>query len=236
MVRDFHRIIGAEAREQMLDAGRPAAGRGRGVRRRRVQRDRHLPRLPRRPGRAAGRLRGRRRRRRRPAGTAPRSPSGSPGVLHGALSYLLQDEDGQTVESHSISAGLDYPGVGPEHALLKDTRPRRVPAGHRRRGDGRVPAAVPHRGHHPGDRVGARARRRARSWAASSGPDGVILVNLSGRGDKDVDTAAKWFGMIGRGESAEDASGTAIAEASLEGAGTAAPEQRPSGAVADVGA
>ena len=62
------------------------------------------------------------------------------------------------------------------------------------------------------------------------GPDGVVLVNLSGRGDKDVDTAAKWFGMIGRGESAEDASGTAIAEASLEGAGTAAPEHRPSGA------
>ena len=57
---------------------------------------------------------------------------GAPGVLHGARSYLLQDEDGQTVESHSISAGLDYPGVGPEHSLPARHRPRRVPADHRR--------------------------------------------------------------------------------------------------------
>ncbi len=88
---------------------------------------------------------------------------GRPGVLHGARSYLLQDEDGQTVESHSISAGLDYPGVGPEHAWLADIgranyRPITDAAGHER------PApAQPHRGHHPRHRVGARPGRRARA-------------------------------------------------------------------------
>ena len=86
---------------------------------------------------------------------------GSPGAFQGSFSYLLQDEDGQTIESHSISAGLDYPGVGPEHAFLKDTGRARVPADHRHRGDGRLLAAVPHRGHHPRDRVGARGGRRA---------------------------------------------------------------------------
>ena len=89
------------------------------------------------------------------------------------MSYLLQDEDGQTAESHSISAGLDYPGVGPEHALLKDLGRADVRAGHRRRGDGRVRAALPHRGHHPGDRVRARARRRAASSGRELGPDAV---------------------------------------------------------------
>ena len=70
----------------------------------------------------------------------------------------------------------------------------------------------PDRGHHPGDRV-ARTRSPARStWAASSGRTRLILVNLSGRGDKDIDTAAKWFGLIGEGQSAEDADGTAIAQ------------------------
>ena len=86
---------------------------------------------------------------------------GSPGALHGAMSYLLQDEDGQTAESYSISAGLDYPGVGPEHALLKDLGRATYRAGHRRRGHGRLRAALPHRGDHPGDRVRARHRRRA---------------------------------------------------------------------------
>ena len=135
------------------------------------------------------------------AGTRRRITGGSPGVLHGARSYVLQDEMGQTIESHSISAGLDYPGVGPEHAWLHDTGRATYRAGHRRRGDGRVPAALPHRGHHPGDRERARARRRAATSAASSGPDAIILVNLSGRGDKDVDTAAKWFGLVSDEES-----------------------------------
>ena len=88
---------------------------------------------------------------------------GRPGVLHGARSYMLQDEDGQTIESHSISAGLDYPGVGPEHAWLHDIGRAKLPSDHRRRGDAGDAPAEPHRGHHPRDRVGARPRRRART-------------------------------------------------------------------------
>jgi tryptophan synthase beta chain len=140
--------------------------------------------------------------------------AGSPGALHGALSYLLQDEDGQTAESHSISAGLDYPGVGPEHALLKDLgRAEYRPITDAEamdafallsRTEGIIPAIE-----------SAHAVAGALKLGQELGPDAVILVNLSGRGDKDVDTAAKWFGMIADEESAEEASGTAIAEASL---------------------
>ena len=86
---------------------------------------------------------------------------GRPGVLHGAKTFVLQDEDGQTIESHSISAGLDYPGVGPEHAWLASIgRAEYIPATDDR-GDGGAAPALAHRGHHPGDRVGARPRRRA---------------------------------------------------------------------------
>ncbi len=123
---------------------------------------------------------------------------GSLGVIHGMRTYLLQDDDGQTLETHSISAGLDYPGVGPEHSWLHDTG-RAEPRDHRRGGDGRVRAAVPHRGHHPGDRVGARARRRARG-RQGTGPDATIVVCLSGRGDKDMHTAAAFFGLMPEGE------------------------------------
>jgi tryptophan synthase beta chain len=140
--------------------------------------------------------------------------AGSPGALHGALSYLLQDEDGQTAESHSISAGLDYPGVGPEHALLKDIgRAEYRPITDAEamdafallsRTEGIIPAIE-----------SAHAVAGALKLGRELGPEAVILVNLSGRGDKDVDTAAKWFGMISEEESAEEASGTAIAEASL---------------------
>jgi tryptophan synthase beta chain len=140
--------------------------------------------------------------------------AGSPGALHGALSYLLQDEDGQTAESHSISAGLDYPGVGPEHALLKDIgRAEYRPITDAEamdafallsRTEGIIPAIE-----------SAHAVAGALKLGKELGPDAVILVNLSGRGDKDLDTAAKWFGMISEEESAEEASGTAIAEASL---------------------
>jgi tryptophan synthase beta chain len=136
---------------------------------------------------------------------------GSPGALHGALSYLLQDADGQTAESYSISAGLDYPGVGPEHALLKDLgraqyRPVTDAAAMDAfallsRTEGIIPAIE-----------SAHAIAGALELGRELGPDAVILVNLSGRGDKDVDTAAKWFGMIGEGQSAEDADGTAIAQ------------------------
>ena len=122
IVRDFvrrHRHRGPRA---VPGAARPAAGRGGRLRRRRLQRDRHLPRVRARTtgvrlygfeaggeGVETGRHAASHHRRRRP------------GVLHGARTYVLQDDDGQTVESHSISAGLDYPGVGPEHAWLHDT-------------------------------------------------------------------------------------------------------------------
>jgi tryptophan synthase beta chain len=120
---------------------------------------------------------------------------GSPGVLHGARSYLLQDEMGQTVESHSISAGLDYPGVGPEHAWLRDVgRATYEPVTDTEAMDafrllsqteGIIPAIET-----------AHALAGARRLGAAHGPGHTVLVNLSGRGDKDVDTAARWFGLV----------------------------------------
>ncbi|MFD1859980.1 tryptophan synthase subunit beta [Aeromicrobium camelliae] len=120
---------------------------------------------------------------------------GSVGVLHGARSYLLQDEDGQTLESHSISAGLDYPGVGPEHAYLAQTgRAEYRPATDAQamaafellcKTEGIIPAIE-----------SAHALAGALTLAQELGPDATILVNLSGRGDKDVHTAAQYFGLI----------------------------------------
>jgi tryptophan synthase beta chain len=120
---------------------------------------------------------------------------GSPGVLHGARSYVLQDEDGQTRESHSISAGLDYPGVGPEHAWLKDTgRATYEPVDDDDameafrllcRTEGIIPAIE-----------SAHALAGAQSVARRLGSEAVLLVNLSGRGDKDMSTAAHWFGLV----------------------------------------
>jgi tryptophan synthase beta chain len=131
---------------------------------------------------------------------------GAPGVLHGARSYLLQDEDGQTIESHSISAGLDYPGVGPAHAWLNDTgRATYEPVtdaqameafGLLCRTEGIIPAIE-----------SAHALAGALRAGRELGPDGVVLVNLSGRGDKDVDTAAQWFGLLD--EAAGGAEGSA---------------------------
>ena len=115
-------------------------------------------------------------------------------MLHGARTYVLQDDDGQTVESHSISAGLDYPGVGPQHAHLAATGRATYLPGHRRRGDGRDGAARAHRGDHPGHRVRPR-RSPARSTLAEERPGQTILVNLSGRGDKDMGTALEYFGL-----------------------------------------
>jgi len=115
-------------------------------------------------------------------------------VLHGARSYLLQDENGQTIESHSISAGLDYPGVGPEHSYLHDigrAEYRAITDAQAMsafsllcRTEGIIPAIE-----------SAHALAGALDLGRELGPDAVILVNLSGRGDKDVETASKYFGL-----------------------------------------
>ncbi|PXY28813.1 tryptophan synthase subunit beta [Prauserella flavalba] len=120
---------------------------------------------------------------------------GTPGTLHGALSYLLQDEDGQTIEAYSISAGLDYPGVGPEHSWLKDTgraEYRAVTDAEAMeafqllsRTEGIIPAIE-----------SAHALAGALKLGHELGEDGHILVSLSGRGDKDVDTAARYFKLV----------------------------------------
>ena len=90
---------------------------------------------------------------------------GRPGVLHGNRTYLLQDADGQIIEGHSISAGLDYPGNRPRARLAARHGPGRVRERHRRRGAGGVPARLRHRGHHPGARAGARPGARGEDRA-----------------------------------------------------------------------
>jgi tryptophan synthase beta chain len=119
---------------------------------------------------------------------------GTPGMLHGAMSYLLQDEDGQTIEAYSISAGLDYPGVGPEHAWLKDTGRAEYHSVTDAeamsafmllsRTEGIIPAIE-----------SAHALAGVLKLGKELGPDGLIVVCLSGRGDKDMDTAATYFGF-----------------------------------------
>ena len=118
---------------------------------------------------------------------------GTVGVLHGARSYLLQDADGQIIESHSISAGLDYPGVGPEHCAPGRDRPRRVPArSPTPRRWTRSPCCPAPRA--SSRRSSPRTRWPAPStWPGRSGPDGIVLINVSGRGDKDMETAMRWF-------------------------------------------
>ena len=123
--------------------------------------------------------------------------AGQVGVLHGTRSYLLQDEDGQTIESHSISAGLDYPGVGPEHAYLHETGRASYRPVSDARGDGRDGAAHPDRGDHPRDRERACAGRGAPGGPRARPGRDVLVVCLSGRGDKDMDTAAEWFRLLG---------------------------------------
>ena len=198
MVREFHRIIGEEAREQVLErvgrlpdavaacvgGGSNALGifnaflddddvalygfeaGGEGVD----------------SGRHAARFSG-----------------GAPGVLHGARSYLLQDDDGQTLPSHSVSAGLDYPSVGPAHAWLHDLgRATYEPVTDDEameafrllcRTEGIIPAIE-------SAHALAGALRIGRAAVDAGRTDQVILVNLSGRGDKDVATAARWFGLL----------------------------------------
>ncbi|GAB3125693.1 tryptophan synthase subunit beta [Glaciibacter psychrotolerans] len=125
---------------------------------------------------------------------------GTPGVLHGARSIMLQDADGQTVESHSISAGLDYPGVGPEHAWLASiNRANYLPVTDAQamdallllsRTEGIIPAIE-----------SSHALAGTLELGKKLGPDATILVNLSGRGDKDMETAGRYFDLLDEGAS-----------------------------------
>src|SRR5699024_9926617 len=120
---------------------------------------------------------------------------GRPGILHGSRTYVLQDDDGQTTESHSISAGLDYPGVGPEHSWLADIgRVDYIPAtddeamqalGLLSQTEGIIPAIE-----------SAHALAGAIRIGKELGPDSIIAVSLSGRGDKDMATAGRYFGLF----------------------------------------
>jgi tryptophan synthase beta chain len=197
MVRDFHKIIGEEARAQMLDitgklptAVAACVGGGSnaiGI----FHAFLDDPSVGLYGFEAAG----------RGVDTPEHAATitmGRPGVLHGARSYMLQDEDGQTVESHSISAGLDYPGVGPEHSWLND-----IGRAHYRpitdaeamdtlrllaRTEGIIPAIET-----------AHGLAGALQLGRELGPEATILVNNSGRGDKDMETAAKYFGILDGG-------------------------------------
>jgi tryptophan synthase beta chain len=193
MVRDFHSVIGIEAKEQMLqefgslpDAVVACVGGGSnaiGIFHAFLDDDVRLVGMEAAgDGVASGRH-------------AATLNAGRPGVLHGAMSYLLQDVDGQTLESHSISAGLDYPGVGPEHSWLKDIgRAEYVPvtdteAMHALKTlsetEGIIPAIET-----------AHALAGIAQLMPTLKPGSKVLVNLSGRGDKDMETAAKYFGLV----------------------------------------
>jgi tryptophan synthase beta chain len=193
MVRDFHRVIGVESRAQMLeltgrlpDAVLACVGGGSnaigifhpfiddaGVRLIGLEAGGD--------GVATGRH-------------AATISGGTPGVLHGTRSYVLQDVNGQTVESHSISAGLDYPGVGPEHAFLSDigrAEYRAITDAQAMEAfsilcktEGIIPAIET-----------AHALAGAMIVGRELGPKANLLINLSGRGDKDVQTAADYFGI-----------------------------------------
>jgi tryptophan synthase beta chain len=193
MVRDFHSVIGNEARQQMLDetgslpdAVVACVGGGSnaiGIFHAFLDDDVRLVGMEAAgDGVATGRH-------------AATLSAGRPGVLHGAMSYLLQDEDGQTLESHSISAGLDYPGVGPEHSWLKDIgRAEYIPVTDSEamealrslsRTEGIIPAIET-----------AHALAGISQLMPTLKPGSKVLVNLSGRGDKDMETAAKYFGLV----------------------------------------
>jgi tryptophan synthase beta chain len=194
MVRDFQRIIGVEAREQVLamagrlpDAVIACVGGGSnaiGIFHAFIP-DESVRLIGCEAG-GTGMASGRH---------AATLVAGSPGVIHGMRTYLLQDADGQTEPTHSVSAGLDYPGVGPEHAWLHDTGRATYRAitdtqamdafGLLCRTEGIIPAIE-----------SAHALAGAREVAAELGPGALLLVNLSGRGDKDVDIAARWFGHL----------------------------------------
>jgi len=193
MVRDFQRIIGVEAREQVLQiAGRlpdaviACVGGGSnaiGVFHAFIP-DEDVRLIGCEAGGDGD----------EPGRNAATLTYGTTGVLHGMRTYVLQDPEGQTLDTHSISAGLDYPGVGPEHAWLKDTgraQYRSVSDSAAMDGfsalcrtEGIIPAIE-----------SSHALAGAMAVGRELGPDGLILVNLSGRGDKDVATASAWFGV-----------------------------------------
>ncbi|GAA2247881.1 tryptophan synthase subunit beta [Rarobacter faecitabidus] len=130
---------------------------------------------------------------------AARFSGGLPGVLQGTRSYVLQNEDGQTLPSHSVSAGLDYPSVGPQHSFLHDIgRVEYAPITDDEamdafallsRTEGILPAIE-----------SAHALAGGLKISRELGPDSITVINLSGRGDKDVATAARWFGLVDEGE------------------------------------
>ncbi|MEU1616146.1 tryptophan synthase subunit beta [Streptomyces sp. NPDC005722] len=201
MVRDFHRVIGVEARRQVLErAGRlpdvvaACVGGGsnaiglfhafipdEGVRLLGLEAAGH--------GVDSGEH-------------AATLTVGEPGILHGSRSYVLQDDEGQITEPYSISAGLDYPGIGPEHAYLKETgraeyRPVTDDEAMQAlrllsRTEGIIPAIE-----------SAHALAGALRVGREIGEEGLVLVNLSGRGDKDMDTAARYFGLYDEAEGAQ---------------------------------
>ncbi len=120
--------------------------------------------------------------------------AGRPGVLHGNRTYLMEDDDGQIIETHSVSAGLDYPGVGPEHAWLKDIgRARYVAVDDQEALDGfhtltRTEGIIP-------ALESSHALAYAKKLAPTMERDQIIIVNLSGRGDKDINTIARLEGI-----------------------------------------
>ena len=193
MVRDFHKIIGEESREQMLaltgrlpDAVLACVGGGSnaiGIFNAFIP-DTDVRLIGFEAG-GEGVETGRH---------AATITGGSPGVLHGTRSYVLQDANGQTIESHSISAGLDYPGVGPEHAYLHDVGRAEYRAINDdaamyafsllSKTEGIIPAIET-----------AHALAGAILVGQELGPQAHLLINLSGRGDKDVQTAAEYFGI-----------------------------------------
>ena len=133
--------------------------------------------------------------------------AGRPGILHGARSYVLQDDDGQTLDSHSISAGLDYPGVGPVHAWLHDlgrVAYRAVTDADAMealrllsRTEGIIPAIE-----------SAHALAGVLQIAPELDPGAIVVVCMSGRGDKDMDTVAEWFDLADTADTAATEAGS----------------------------
>jgi len=205
MVRDFHSVIGEEARAQLFDeVGRlpdaVAACVGGGSNAMGIFNaflDDSAVRLFGFEAGGEGIASGRH---------AARFSGGEPGVLHGAKSFLLQDDDGQTLPSHSVSAGLDYPSVGPEHAWLHDIgRAQYRPVTDVEamdafrllcRTEGIIPAIESAHALAGAIQLGAEVS----GWGSD---EPILLVNLSGRGDKDVATAAAWFGLLDETDAGE---------------------------------